>query len=56
MAEAKSSEIVNSENEEPEAFHDIDCHNLNPPESNALALHNEIHTARRQTPSSRSNN
>ena len=38
MAEAKSSEIVNGENEEPEVFHDIDCHNLNPPESNALAL------------------
>ena len=38
MAEAKSSEIVHGENEEPVAFHDIDCHDLNPPESNALAL------------------
>ena len=38
MAEAKSSEIVHSENEEPEAFHDIDCHDLNPPKSNALTL------------------
>ena len=38
MAEAKSSEVVHGENEEPEVFHDIDCHDLNPPESNALAL------------------
>ena len=38
MAEAKTSEIVHSENEEPEAFHDIDFHDLNPPKSNALAL------------------
>ena len=38
MAEAKISEIVHGENGEPEVFHDIDCHDLNPPESNALAL------------------
>ena len=38
MAEAKSSEIVNGENEEPEAFHDIDCYNLNPSKSNSLTL------------------
>ena len=38
MAETKSSEIVHGKNEEPEAFHDIDCHNLNPPKSNAFTL------------------
>ena len=38
MAEAKSSEIVHSENKEPESFHDIDCHNLNPPKSTILSL------------------
>ena len=39
MAEAKPHDNVHSENEEPEAFHDInDCHDLKPPESTMLSL------------------